>query len=129
MKTYMQFKYILTYALKIFLFISTLKINDAAEILTLQTHCKPSWFFHSRSRDTLNDGTWKILFYFILKELKEIIYVHVTKKPSPLTCVLHDWAYAVQDGANFIHVHTFQSGRWSGNGRRDLCDDGLLCRY
>lgn len=87
MKTYMQFKYILTYALKIFLFISTLKINDAAEILTLQTHCKPSWFFHSRSRDTLNDGTWKILFYFILKD---IIYVHVTKKPSPLTCVLHD---------------------------------------
>lgn len=29
-------------------------------------------------------------FYFILKELKEIIYVHVTKRPSLLTCVLHD---------------------------------------
>lgn len=76
LKTYMQLKYILTYALRIFLFISTLKINDTAKILTLQTHCKPSWFFHSRSRDTLNDGTWKILFYFERIERNHLCACH-----------------------------------------------------
>lgn len=42
-----------------------------------------------------------------------------------LTCVLHDWVDAAEDGANFVHVNVLYGGCRKSRTQGDLRDNWL----